>query len=245
MMDAQAIKEIERLVDSSHVVEVSGKAYSTKELNPVVAQFEPSAIEVHTLQGFCDYINGELDDFGSLRLAVVVDSPELVGLTTNFHGEKKLRTWLVKCCAADCKAFPFGMWLEPEEFAIRFRSLMEPQDGDDSSYILSTLSRLTARDEIELCDDGVTQVVTVKKGASGALTEKEKAKPIVKLAPYRTFREVQQPLSEFLFRVRSKDGCVQAALFEADGGAWQIKAMELIKSFIQSAVPSGKVLLLA
>ena len=51
----------------------------------------------------------------------------------------------------------------------------------------------------------------------------------VLLKPYRTFIEVQQPESAFIFRMQ--DG-PRAALFEADGGAWRIEAMENIRAYL-------------
>lgn len=57
----------------------------------------------------------------------------------------------------------------------------------------------------------------------------------VKLKPYRTFLEVDQPVSEFIFRMKQDkyDG-VLCALFEADGGAWKMEATERIKKYLES-----------
>lgn len=56
----------------------------------------------------------------------------------------------------------------------------------------------------------------------------------VTLKPYRTFTEVEQPESQFVFRMKEDkyDG-VQCALFEADGGAWKLGAMEYIKEYLE------------
>ena len=56
----------------------------------------------------------------------------------------------------------------------------------------------------------------------------------VTLKPFRTFVEVEQPLSNFVFRMKQDryDG-IQCALFEADGGAWKIAAMREIKTYLK------------
>lgn len=54
----------------------------------------------------------------------------------------------------------------------------------------------------------------------------------VHLKPYRTFLEVDQPASDFIFRMRDNHG-VDCAIFEADGGAWEMEAMQNIKSYLQ------------
>lgn len=55
------------------------------------------------------------------------------------------------------------------------------------------------------------------------------------LRPYRTFREVEQPASEFVFRLRSLNGEVPwCALFEADGGKWKLDAVLKIKAWLEA-----------
>jgi hypothetical protein len=93
--------------------------------------------------------------------------------------------------------------------------------------------------QIDGDDDGITQKVSIKRGLSGALKDQVSLKPVVKLSPYRTFREVEQPESEFLLRVRLDSNDVPTvALFEADGGAWINQATENIVQYIQSIVPT-------
>ena len=79
-------------------------------------------------------------------------------------------------------------------------------------------------------DDGISQKATIRTGIAS------KGDAIVpnpvKLRPYRTFHEVQQPISEFIFRMKSDDG-VWCALFEADGGAWENVAMKNIKEYLE------------
>ncbi|MEB9782308.1 hypothetical protein P4K16_30685, partial [Bacillus cereus] len=68
----------------------------------------------------------------------------------------------------------------------------------------------------------------------------------VQLSPYRTFVEVEQPESKFVFRMREGARC---GLFEADGGAWKLEAMNNIKEYLKEAlaqeIESKKVFVLA
>ena len=47
--------------------------------------------------------------------------------------------------------------------------------------------------------------------------------------------EVDQPVSKFVFRLKQDkyDG-IQCALFEADGGAWEIDAMDSIRHYLEA-----------
>lgn len=81
-------------------------------------------------------------------------------------------------------------------------------------------------------DDGVSQKVTVKSGIQ--LKELATVRPRWTLKPYRTFREIEQPASKFLFRVKGEAGSVPAcALFEADGGAWRMDAVLAVKAWLE------------
>jgi hypothetical protein len=72
-------------------------------------------------------------------------------------------------------------------------------------------------------------------GASGPHTEGGGVQGRVKLSPYRTFREVAWPESEFVFRLRSRGGGVpECALFEADGGKWKLDEVVTIETWLDA-----------
>lgn len=103
----------------------------------------------------------------------------------------------------------------------------------DRALLLKFAGTVESGTLAEYGDDGVTQKATVKTGIAS------KGDAIVpnpvKLKPYRTFLEVDQPVSEFIFRMKQDkyDG-VLCALFEADGGAWKMEATERIKKYLES-----------
>ena len=103
----------------------------------------------------------------------------------------------------------------------------------DRALLLKFAGTVESGTLAEYGDDGVTQKATVKTGIAS------KGDAIVpnpvKLKPYRTFLEVDQPASEFVFRMKQDkyDG-VLCALFEADGGAWKMEATERIKKYLES-----------
>ena len=70
-------------------------------------------------------------------------------------------------------------------------------------------------------------MVTIKTGIA-SVGEAEVPNPVT-LAPYRTFPEIEQVESKFIFRM--KEGPL-AAIFEADGGAWKNEAMKRIKEYL-------------
>ena len=59
----------------------------------------------------------------------------------------------------------------------------------------------------------------------------------VTLRPYRTFNEVAQPASQFVFRINKS---ANLALFEADGGKWKLEAVERIANYLKNELASNK-----
>ena len=54
------------------------------------------------------------------------------------------------------------------------------------------------------------------------------------LRPFRTFPEVEQPMSKFIFRMRERrDETIESALYEADGGAWRNEARKNICGYLR------------
>lgn len=54
----------------------------------------------------------------------------------------------------------------------------------------------------------------------------------VSLAPYRTFQEVEQPISQFVFRIGDR-GTPEFKLVEAEGGIWKTEAVRKIKDYLE------------
>ena len=109
--------------------------------------------------------------------------------------------------------------------------------NEDRELLLKFAGTVEAGTVAQYGDDGVTQKATIKTG----LTSKGEAlipNPVV-LRPYRTFLEVKQPESAFIFRMREGHG-VECAIFEADGGAWQIEAMQNVKAYLEKELKGMK-----
>lgn len=92
-------------------------------------------------------------------------------------------------------------------------------------------------------NQSISQEVSVRTVA--VLKEQQTVQPIVRLQPYRTFLEVEQPASDFLLRL-DKEG--HPALYEADGGAWKLEAKRSIAAYLgeqlADLVESGNVVVM-
>lgn len=113
-----------------------------------------------------------------------------------------------------------------EQAVIALRSRFAP--SEDQAYVLDLMSHLVSGQEITTEDDGITQQVRLKAGIQ--MVKTACTRPIVRLRPYRTFQEIEQPESEFLIRLDEKRNLT---ITEADGGMWKLAAREIIKKFLE------------
>lgn len=207
------------------------QTYSDKPLH-ILQKHIPmvdKAIEMCTLTSLVDYIKGNIDSMSDKMIIQVVD-PETVVLFSQLNEERyREKMVVVKARIPD---FRFDTYMDQENFCINLQSKFIDDPDTDRALILKFAGTMEAGTIAEYGDDGVTQKATVKTGIA---SKGEAIVPNpVKLRPYRTFLEVEQPASEFIFRVKQNkyDG-ISCAIFEADGGAWKIAATSSIKDYLQ------------
>jgi len=235
-MIKEALQYIANLANLE-TLEINGQQFSNQPLT-LLRQPTPSALTVRSLSGFVDYLKSEYDAPGALM--VHVESPTKVLAFSTFHDDVVRKTYIE--AEALLPSIRFGNWTDVEEFNIQLQSLFVP--NDDRSALLKVVGNVKEDAVQNISDDGVSQQVTAKTGVAtvAAVTVPNP----VTLLPYRTFVEVQQPESLFVFRMRTGPS---AALYEADGGAWKVEAMDTIKSYLQKAladeITAGKIVLIA
>lgn len=203
------------------VVEVDGQNFSTIPLERIPAQAKVNALEVNTLTGLIDYIKSNFD--GERKLMIQVKSPTDVRLFDALDHTNDRRTF-VRATALLPDIY-FERFLEREKFQIMMQANFV--DNPDKQIVLDLISNIVENEGAEIKDNGLAQQVTVRKGVS--IIDYETVPGRVKLKPFRTFIEIRQPESEFILRLREG---AQVGLFEADGGAWELNAINSIKEYL-------------
>lgn len=217
------------LKDGQEVVhEIDGKNWVDRDKGNLV-ELEPiryaNTLEVNTLTGLIDYITNRFDLSGDEELLIQVDSPTSVTVLSKLDANRK-RESLIKATAL-LEKFPYGRFQDSEQFIINVQSLI--QRDLDAEAILNCAASIRIEGGADLEDNGVSQVVSAKMGA--ATVGKAEVPNPAELRPYRTFLEVEQPVSPFVFRINKSGEC---ALFEADGGIWKNHAMQSIKEYLET-----------
>ena len=208
------------------VMEIAGQPYSDKELHRISYNPKAKPIELTTLTSLLDYIRALPNEFRG-KMILHIRSPRCVQLYSELDDDRE-RECLVRV-TANIPDFDYGRFINHEEFCIGLQSKFV--NSDDRALLLQFAGTVEVGTVAQYGDDGVTQRATIKTGIAS------KGDAIVPspcfLRPYRTFLEVEQPASQFVFRMRG-DNSISCALFEADGGAWQMEAMENIRKWLEN-----------
>lgn len=212
-----------------HYMDHGGELYSDKPLHRVSYNPLAETKTMHTLSGLVEYIKSDVDALMDFNWIVHIVDPTLVKLYSALDTDRK-REYLVDV-TAKLPDFSFNRFLEHESFCIAMQSKF--LQNEDRDLVLKFAGTVEENSVQQYSDDGVSQQASVKKGIAGR--EVALVPNPVSLIPYRTFLEVDQPESNFIFRMRSDCG-IECAIFEADGGAWQIEAMQNIKKYLTEAL---------
>lgn len=240
MSDGQTVQEVERLAKEAAAIRVIGdKHFAPCGYQQIVEQvFRPHALEVNSLTALIGYVEENRDGLDLKTLMAHVVSPTRVELIGAVELVRQTRpTHLV--AVADPKDVCTG-WSAPDEFTIMLKTSCVPSTGDLDA-VIKLAGNVASEQKLELQDDGMSQ--TVQQRAGVTLVERSDVPNPVELAPYRTFREVDQPVSPFLLRFATpydRDVCAQ--LFECDGGAWQIEARQNVATYLREKLADVVVL---
>ena len=211
-----------------------------REVKPNVES--PERYSVDTLEALVKLIRTEGIKH-SPKLYMCVDSARRVMVDTTYtHRDYAEYSRLpLYEAVTDVPSISINQSISQERAVVELQSLYAVTP--DRDYLLSLLSRIDVNQGVSSVDNGISQEVSVRTGA--VLKEQQTVQPIVRLQPYRTFLEVEQPASDFLLRL-DKEG--RPALYEADGGAWKLEAKRNIAAYLgeqlADLVESGNVVVM-
>lgn len=182
-------------------------------------------LQVKSLTGLVDFLKNNFD--GDDKLIVQVLDETQVIVETQLNNNKARETVIIAHAGVPEKTLNSHMDLE------RFNVQLQSQfvSNEDSAKILRIIGNLRSENVKNVGDDGVTQSVEVRKGVT--MANQEVVPNPVFLKPFRTFTEISQPESPFVFRLKEVHGEVNGALYEADGGAWKNEARLSIKQYLE------------
>ncbi|EGS38009.1 hypothetical protein HMPREF9102_0400 [Limosilactobacillus oris F0423] len=233
-----AIDLIRQAEDKKHFIAQNGQEYVVDRDGSVCLLTNPTVqkpLTLNQLSGLTDWLVNEgtkiqttVKDF----LMIQVVSPTEVRVIGALNSQRRRSTYVNVNAVVD--DIPFGRFLDQEDMVILLQSQFvhdeeqQTEKGiDDRDILLQVVSNLRSDEVQQQTDDGVSQTVQINSGVASVSTVKV-PNPVT-LIPYRTFQEIEQPASKFIFRMHEG---MTSALFEADNSQWKVEAKQRIKAFL-------------
>lgn len=230
-------------LDAQHELDYQGRKFVDRQMIPLPQEAMAKPLSTSTLTSIVDYIRSNTDVTAlpaNSKFVVHIAGHNSVELCKELNSDKE-RDHLLSV-SFEGSNFPYARFLPIENFIINLQSLFV-QD-DNTAALLEFVSSVKDDSSVEQTDDGVSQKVQARNGIS--LAKNVKTPNPVYLKPYRTFSEIDQPQSAFVFRLRKDDAQgVSAALFEADGAAWKHEAILAIEKYLANELNGLPVIILA
>lgn len=195
-----------------------------KEILPTI--FHPDTLSLNSLDALIKMVKTEAGRFTEAPLYITVPNHLKVQCFTQPNPyDRYFRQFFYEVNAADVPGWAEKNTLGFEEAQISLRTRF--QETPDTLYAMKLVSEISLGAKVIYNDNGIATTISTQKGV--ALQTNEQIRPLVKLRPYRTFQEVEQPESIFLIRVSERG----ISFIEADGGMWKLTARETIKKFLE------------
>lgn len=226
------------------VIEIDGKLYCNKSLKRYDETPKARPISGASLTALLDYILNNSSEFPERKMILHVTAPDEVRFYSSLGKERERETLFV--ATANLPSFGFDHYMIQEEFIISMQSCFV-QNGD-AELILKVSGNVENKSVAHYGDDGVSQRATIKQGIASR-ADVIVPNPVT-LIPYRTFLEVKQIESKFVFRIgEDRNEQPTFKLVEADGGAWKYAAMRRVADFLsehlKEQIASGMITVIA
>lgn len=211
------------------ITEVDGSTFritsdgDVKEILPTI--FHPDTLPLNSLDSLIKMVKTEASEQDAPLYITIPDHMTVRCFGQPDAAERYHRQFYYEANATDVPGLAEKNTLGFEEAQIALRTRF--QETPDTLYAMKLVSDISMGAKVIYNDNGIATTITTQKGV--ALQTNEQIRPLVKLRPYRTFQEVEQPESIFLIRVSDRG----ISFIEADGGMWKLAARETIKAFLE------------
>lgn len=221
--------------------EIKGRQYAIGA-GQIVNLKPPKAetLTINTLTGIVDFMNDTVVATIGHEMIHVVDHK-----TVHLIDMEYVDAWLTRSihlsAVHSSPVFTFGNYYPLEDFMIALQAMFIQDES--TAEILKIIGNLKDESVKQIADNGITQTVTAKVGIT--MSENVPLPNPVTLRPFRTFMEIEQPASTFIFRMHSGRGTGQpptCALFESDGRMWALTAIKSIKAWLAEKIPGVKII---
>lgn len=237
----QSIHQLAVMAETVDEMEIGGRKFTDREIHRVNLDPDlPKALPFYGLAGLVGYLKADSAAAGALVHVVSPTKVEAVGVLEGDDKHLRRVFAVAESQLGAASGFAFNNAASVEQLNIALLTCFEPSKGDIAK-LREFCASVRDTSELGLADDGVSQSVSAKSGVAAVLATA--VRNPWQLAPFRTFAEVDQPLSPYVLRFFKSSEGPKAGLFETGNAQWKPAAVAAIATWLRSALgPEWKVL---
>lgn len=227
-MIAEAIDRILSL-HKPRTVEFNGELYTTETLRMVTPKMlHPAPLSLSTLDSLIYYLETNPDNWPMTELFLSILSPDRVMLYGTVGGDLS-RHEIAKIEIENNEPFDMHKFHPADEMVVMLLTRFAP--GGDRELLLELIGNMVSEQSVNVADDGITPVVTVRQGIS--LKDSRKIPIPCMLRPWKTFRELEQPEIPYIVRLEKMGGGIAIRLVDASGNAWVPESIRKVRDYLR------------
>jgi len=219
---------VSRLIEAVEPVTFQADGLLYTRSGNLILPPQPKPVDLHSLAGVVEFVDRSSLPEGVM---VLVRSPIHVDVVTSGFDKYGRRTHFASAKVPEF-GFPLGTKIGQERFVVEVcrHFLSTP----DRAELLEATSKIKTEATATTTDDGVTQSVAASAGVT--LVQRARVNPFWKLTGWMTFREIEQPVAEYLLRIDADGRKVELALHSLAGNEWEFAARRAIKDYLETAL---------
>lgn len=240
-MDKNLYEHIENNL-KTQTIEVDGRQFVTRNVYEVPAKRTmPSEMQFHNLSAFIEFLHKDIEGQNE-KLFINVLQHDQIMVCKAWDGIDPYRHTYLKAHYDFTPNFKTGTFYEQQEFRIRVSSCFVMPDenyNEKSSNEYPIYQVLHHSGEIKTVvsetsrDSPYSQRVTVESKTTAGDVSEDSIGIFKGLQMWRTWPEIEQPKSDYIFRIKNVGKDVHMALFDYGNDKWKYEARNAVVEHIE------------
>lgn len=212
---------------------IAGQVYAKRDHSIVPVQGPtPEPLVVGTLAAVVTYLQFSSSDslLANASTILHIDDPATVSVRSWLTETAQRHRYLIAKASTPVQG-ELQKMTQDHFILLLQRNYVDTQERKD---LIALCGNVTAERVNTSSDDGVTQTVGKRVGAT--LKATERVKNPWSLKPYRTFREIDQPNAQFVLRVHYENDEAKFSLTETSDDSWKLTAVNSLHIWFLNAL---------
>lgn len=245
MFDVNAVIKTAQEARAPKTIQIGERTYARPGEVAYVMPPQVNPLTTNSLQSVVDYWKATPDGEGERYIVCDWDSVEIVGKPDPQTQQRTV--WLRALGATEWNERNVGRYLDRDAFVCWLSTAFAPGKGDAEGHLQKVIDialHLKVEASVQGSGKGLSRAVATERRVGSQIKgEYEEPPNPLKLAPYRTFPEIDPVASVFTLVPQDQEGKLPLlGLFTSASSAWQAETRKLVKDWLKKELSDAIIL---